>query len=101
VRAGIAVAYAVPPLLLLALVGFACQSRHIAVILIVTLVARDLILRTVKRRFLGPAVPHLSLGSLALELAQPALLAAAFLRPTIQWRTRTIHVRSIAQFEYR
>jgi ceramide glucosyltransferase len=99
-RAGIAVAYALPPLLLIALFGLAPFSSGAAGTLIGTLIVRDVILRLVKKNFLGPAMAHRSLASLILELAQPVLLGASYLRGTIRWRTRTIRVRSVTEFEY-
>ena len=99
-RMGIAVAYAVPPLLLIALVGFAPFSATAAGALVVTLVVREWLLRGVKSRFLGVAVPHRCIASVALETAQPVFLLAASVKTTIRWRTRRIRVRSVTEFEY-
>jgi hypothetical protein len=54
----------------------------------------------VKKTFLGAAVPHRSFASVILEAAQPVFLVAACVRTTIRWRTRTIRVRSVTEFEY-
>jgi ceramide glucosyltransferase len=99
-RAGIAVAYAVPPLLLIALLGLAPFSASGAGALVVTLIVREWVLRRVKEEFLGAAMPHRSLASVILEVAQPVFLVVACLRKTIRWRTRTIRVRSVTEFEY-
>lgn len=99
-RAGIAVAYALPPLLLIALAVSAVQSVGAAGVLVVTLVVRDLALRAVKRRFLGGAVGHRAVASVVLEVAQPVLLVWSWMRRTIRWRTRVIRVRSFSDFEY-
>jgi ceramide glucosyltransferase len=99
-RVGIATAYAVPPLLLIALFGLAPFSVLGAGLLVGTLVVRDVVLRRVKKTFLGAAVPHRSFASVILEAAQPVFLVAACVRTTIRWRTRTIRVRSVTEFEY-
>ncbi len=99
-RSGIAVAYALPPLLLIALGVCAVQSVGTAGVLAVALVMRDLALRAVKRRFLGGAVEHRAVASVVLEVVQPVLLVWSWLRRTIRWRTRVIRVRSVSDFEY-
>jgi hypothetical protein len=99
-RAAITTAYVLPPLFLIALIGVATQSAESAGILLVALAARELILRVVKRRFLGSEIPHRSFISVLMEIIQPVFLVAAFLRTTIRWRTRIIRVRSVTQFEY-
>jgi ceramide glucosyltransferase len=100
-RAMLLVAYGLPPLLLAGLVGLAPFSPVAGGALLATLLVRDAVLRRVKKTFLGPAVAHQSVASVVLELAQPFFLAGAFLRKTIRWRSRTIHVRSVLDFEYR
>jgi ceramide glucosyltransferase len=100
VRAGLAAAYALPPLLLIALVGGAFSSVPGAGVLVVTLVARDAVLRLVKKTFLGEAVSHRAIASVGLEMAQPVLLASAYLCRTIRWRTRLIRVRAVNDFDY-
>ncbi len=101
-RVGIAVAYAVPPLLLIGLVVCVCaaQSAGAAGVLVGTLVVRDLALRVVKQRFLGGTVEHRAVASAVLEIAQPVLLVWSWMRKTIRWRTRMIRVRSVSDFEY-
>jgi ceramide glucosyltransferase len=99
-RAGIATAYAVPPLLLIALAGLAPFSAVGAGMLVGTLVVRDVVLRRVKKSFLGAAMPHRSVASVVLEVVQPVFLVTACVRKTIRWRTRMIRVRSVTDFEY-
>ncbi|HEU5080513.1 MAG TPA: glycosyltransferase [Opitutaceae bacterium] len=99
-RAAIALAYAVPPLMLAALCVAAVASLSALGVLMLTLAFRAVVLGWVRRRFLGPQNGGLSLVSIIMELAQPAMLAASCLRTKIVWRTRVIRVRSVDQFEY-
>lgn len=100
VRLGIGVAYVMPPLLLVALMLAAMRSLTAAAVVAVAVVGRDLVLRGMKARFLGGEVPHRAWASLALELAQPGLLAVALGSRTIRWRSRRIRVRTVDDFEY-
>lgn len=99
-RGGIVASYALPPLLLLALFILAPLSVEAAGMLAAVLLVRDLILRFIKRYFLGKKIAHGPVVSVLLEIMQPVFLTAAYLRTTIQWRNRTIRVRAIAQLEY-
>lgn len=100
VKLGLAAAYVLPPLMLGALLVLAWGSWPGAVVGVGVLAARDALLRGVKTRFLGSSVPHRALASLALEVAQPALMAVAWLSRTIRWRSRTIRVRGVADFDF-
>jgi len=99
-RLAVAASYGLPPILLWSLLSLAFFSLTNATALLVTIALRAVLISAVKHRFLGSRVPSLVLVSLLLELAQPALLATAYFRSTIQWRKRTIRVHAMDQFEY-
>lgn len=99
VKLGLVVAYVLPPLILGALLVLACGSWLAATVGVAVLVVRDGLLRGIKRRFLGAAVPHRAFASLVLEVVQPALMVVAWLSGTIQWRSRRIRVRGVMDFE--
>jgi ceramide glucosyltransferase len=99
-RALLTMAYGLPPLLLAGLFVLAAFSTEAFLVLLLTLGARDLGLRQVKRLFLGSAAGHRAIASVVLEVAQPVFLAGAFVRKTIRWRSRVIRVRSVLDFEY-
>jgi ceramide glucosyltransferase len=99
-QAAIAVAFVIPSLLLLALTATAATSSTAAMAATVTLVIREIVLRVTKRRFLGAALPHRTVASVALELVLPILLLSAGLNRTISWRSRRIRIRSVEAFEY-
>ncbi len=101
-KIGFSAAYALPPLLLIALIALAFTSWPAALVLTTTLLLRELLLTTITRQFLGLSTSsrRKPIASALLEVAQPAFLAAACLRTTIRWRTRTIRVRSVTDFEY-
>ncbi|ATC63846.1 ceramide glucosyltransferase [Nibricoccus aquaticus] len=101
-KIGISAAYALPPFLLITLTALAFTSWSAALVLTATLLLREVVLATVTRQFLGRATSSRRepFASALLEIAQPAFLLAATLHTTIRWRTRTIRVRSVTDFEY-
>jgi ceramide glucosyltransferase len=99
-RLAVAVCYGVPPVLLWSLIMLAPHSLVNAGALLGAVVLRGVIVCGVKRRFLRLRATGPLLVSLLMELAHPLLLAAAYCRTTIQWRTRTIRVHAIDRFEY-
>jgi ceramide glucosyltransferase len=98
-RAFVVGAYAVPPLLLWALLLLALRSRSASAVsaAAATLLARGLLLRLVRERTLGPGRVSWA-RSLVGELTQPAHALHALLRRTIRWRSRRYRVRANGDF---
>lgn len=94
------IAFGLPPLLLVALIGCAMVDLRAGTAGLIVLVLRWATLRFIKRRFLGRGVVDHPLASLLLELAQPVLLVCAYASNVVQWRRRTIRVHTVDRFDY-
>ena len=101
VRALALVLQGLPPPLLWATLGtgLAAFSPGPVAVLLGTLVARAIALRSLHRRFVGePLRPRPGL-SIAAELLQPFHLAHALAVRTVRWRKRRYRVRAVDDFE--
>jgi len=97
-RAGVIIAYGLPPLLLWTL----CLSINTWIevyLLSCLLLLRSLTLGFLQRKFYG-CVRHNPLTSILLELGQPCFLILSYFKKSIQWRRRRIMIRHLRDFTY-
>ena len=97
-RCALLVSFAMPPVLLWAVV-IGAHTWSGVIVLCATLALRLALLRAMKHRFF-PKPWDAPFSSVTIELLLPAFLILALISKRIRWRSRRIRVRSLTAFDY-